>query len=214
MAIYKWSDSLSNITQWSNDIKGVYLWNEKVRPSLPSAYQEVEYIESTRTQKISTWFNVKSSMKVQTDFMITRTASSSDSEVLFWTTYGSRSWASALVFYHTGVWFQVADGAQYGDFSLGSRYTLEWTPTYSKLNWEQKNFSAWTSLYEVTLFYWNNNWWYTRIYNFKIYDWTTLVRDFVPCYRKLDNVIWMYDLVNGVFYTNNWTGTFTKWPDV
>lgn len=47
MAIYKWSDSLSNITQWSNDIKGVYLGENLVWPLLPIAYQEVEYIESS-----------------------------------------------------------------------------------------------------------------------------------------------------------------------
>lgn len=47
-----------------------------------------------------------------------------------------------------------------------------------------------------------------RIYYFKIYDNGTLIRDFVPCYRKADNVAGLYDLVNGVFYTNAGTGTF------
>ena len=42
----------------------------------------------------------------------------------------------------------------------------------------------------------------------KIYDNNTLVRNFVPCYRKADNVAGLYDLVNGVFYTNAGTGTF------
>lgn len=49
-----------------------------------------------------------------------------------------------------------------------------------------------------------------RIYNFKIYDGDVLIRDLVPCYRKSDDVIGMYDLVNGVFYTNKGTGTFIK----
>lgn len=40
------------------------------------------------------------------------------------------------------------------------------------------------------------------------------LRDFVPCYRKADDEIGMYDLVNGIFYTNQGTGTFTKGPDV
>ena len=48
----------------------------------------------------------------------------------------------------------------------------------------------------------------------KIYENWTLIRDFVPCYRKSDNVIWLYDLVNNQFYTNSWSWTFTKWPDV
>ena len=33
-------------------------------------------------------------------------------------------------------------------------------------------------------------------------------RDFIPCYRKSDNVAGLYDLVNNVFYTNQGTGNF------
>lgn len=37
----------------------------------------------------------------------------------------------------------------------------------------------------------------------------------VPCYRRADSEIGMYDLVNGAFYTNyNTTGYFTKGADV
>ena len=41
-----------------------------------------------------------------------------------------------------------------------------------------------------------------------------LIRDMYPCYRKSDNVIGMYDVVNAVFYTNSGTGTFVKGADV
>ena len=36
----------------------------------------------------------------------------------------------------------------------------------------------------------------------------------VPCYRKSDNVIGMYDTVTQTFYTNSGSGTFTKGQDV
>lgn len=36
----------------------------------------------------------------------------------------------------------------------------------------------------------------------------------IPCYRKSDNVIGMYDTVTQTFYTNAGTGTFTKGQDV
>ena len=42
----------------------------------------------------------------------------------------------------------------------------------------------------------------------------TPIRNFVPCYRKSDNVIGLYDTVEGKFYTNAGTGTFTKGADV
>jgi hypothetical protein len=53
-----------------------------------------------------------------------------------------------------------------------------------------------------------------KIYNVKIYTSGNLVRDFIPCYRKSDDVIGLYDLVNDAFYTNAGTGTFTKGGDI
>ena len=53
-----------------------------------------------------------------------------------------------------------------------------------------------------------------RLYNCKLYDGNTIVRDFVPCYRKSDDEIGLYDLVSKEFYTNKGTGTFTKGADV
>ena len=37
-------------------------------------------------------------------------------------------------------------------------------------------------------------------------------RDFIPCYRKSDNVAGLYDLVNNTFYTNQGTGNFIVGP--
>ena len=48
----------------------------------------------------------------------------------------------------------------------------------------------------------------------KIYEQNVLVRNYIPCYRKADNVIGLYDKVNGVFYTNAGSGTFLKGSDV
>lgn len=54
----------------------------------------------------------------------------------------------------------------------------------------------------------------------KLYSFTmdtvdgTPIRNFVPCYRKSDGVIGLYDTVGGVFYINAGTGSFTKGADV
>ena len=50
----------------------------------------------------------------------------------------------------------------------------------------------------------------SKVYYCKITVGGTLVRNFVPCYRKSDNIAGLYDLVNGVFYTNAGTGDFAK----
>ena len=42
----------------------------------------------------------------------------------------------------------------------------------------------------------------------KIYDNDTLVRNFIPCYRKSDNKPGLYDTVTKEFYTNQGTGEF------
>ena len=46
------------------------------------------------------------------------------------------------------------------------------------------------------------------LYYCKIWEKGTLVRYMVPALRNSDSVAGMYDIVNGVFYTNGGTGTF------
>ena len=48
-----------------------------------------------------------------------------------------------------------------------------------------------------------------KLYKCKMYVSGVLVRDFIPCYRNSDNEVGLYDIVNGVFYTNQGTGAFT-----
>ena len=40
------------------------------------------------------------------------------------------------------------------------------------------------------------------IYNFELYDGNTLVRKLIPCYRKNDNVVGMYDTISNTFFIN------------
>jgi hypothetical protein len=53
-----------------------------------------------------------------------------------------------------------------------------------------------------------------NIYYFKIYISGILSKEFIPCYRKSDNVVGMYDVINDAFYTNSGTGTFIKGPNI
>lgn len=47
-----------------------------------------------------------------------------------------------------------------------------------------------------------------------IFDESTIVRHLIPCYRKNDNEIGMYDTVSKSFFTNSGTGTFLKGANV
>lgn len=55
---------------------------------------------------------------------------------------------------------------------------------------------------------------FARIFYLQFYDNEELKIDLIPCYRKSDGVIGMYDLVEDKFYTNSGTGTFVKGKDV
>ena len=52
------------------------------------------------------------------------------------------------------------------------------------------------------------------IYSCKLYQDEILLRDYIPCYRKSDSAIGLYDLINDEFYPNSGTGTFLKGVDV
>lgn len=51
------------------------------------------------------------------------------------------------------------------------------------------------------------------MYSCKIYDNETLVRDFVPC-KNATGAVGLYDTVEGQFYANAGTGTFTAGPEI
>lgn len=54
-----------------------------------------------------------------------------------------------------------------------------------------------------------------KVKAFQYYDKNdTLICDLIPCYRKSDGVIGMYDVVRKIFLTNAGSGSFTKGADV
>lgn len=55
-----------------------------------------------------------------------------------------------------------------------------------------------------------------RIYSFSIKNNITdgIIQELVPCYRKSDNEIGMYDIVSNTFLTNSGVGSFNKGADV
>ena len=48
-----------------------------------------------------------------------------------------------------------------------------------------------------------------RLKTFYIYENDNLIRSYVPCYKKMDNTVGLYDIINDKFYTNSGTGEFT-----
>lgn len=86
------------------------------------------------------------------------------------------------------------DGVYIDGISVGS---VNWSNLPANLNYCIFNISGQNSRTK-----------YLKVYSCKIWNDTTLVRDFVPAKRNSDDVLGMYDLVNDVFYTNSGTGSF------
>ena len=209
-------------------------------PRLPSAYQEVEYLENNWTCYINTGLQIKDGYRSvqKLRFLAYQTYDWgyvtwgyiwADSWLPWgharlyvwngrsWTTWWSYGYLSSYTNWTTAI---ATIGTDYDmDFSWVSGdafLKIDWTSyftssnTYStSLSWPVSVFAGGYEPNSTKAHPW------LRVYYAKYYDNTdTLVRELIPCYRIADSVIWMYDLVNDVFYTNAWTWTFTKWQDV
>lgn len=194
--------------------------------SVPTEYQQVEYIESTGTQYIDTGVYPDINTKIELEAMSTTTST-------------ENKWyqiTGTITSYHHQSGIQAAFNPQsslisldYGTAGAGNRTV----PTNIRFNVIMANnanyidgvqqtqsgtFSG-TAEYSLWIFSLNyaGNPYYTytgRIYSYKIYQNGELIRDFIPVKRNSDGEAGLYDVVNDVFYTNAGTGTFEIGPDV
>lgn len=183
---------------------------------IPTSYTPVEYIESSGTQWINTNFKATNNTKIE--FKI----SNFPPNASWGCVVGARTSAGASDEY---AFFRTDGGLYRSDFA-GNRVTF---PSDTDLTNETivvkdgvnttingttiTNTSAtFTGAYPLWIFACNNggtkaNETSFRLYYLKIWDSGTLVRDFVPTLNN--NVVCLLDLVEGKFYYNAGTGTFT-----
>ena len=188
---------------------------------LPSAYQEVEYIESDGTQYIDTLIKNTADDGYEIEFtpLITN-----DTQRYFGGLGSS-----------TGIGLGLRNDGNIMVFSGAWTYPSEIKPTINqKIKVEYRSNDGWyldnTLIAEdtssttdtsqnilVCSVKFNNQVYYPasmKLYSYKHKDKDgVLKRDLVPCYNKTTNVIGMYDLVNDVFYTNVGSGVFGKGQD-
>jgi len=186
---------------------------------LPPAYQQVEYIEGTGTQYINTNFVDAGNTDYEMQFELTTFARNYQmyiggyrNQPAFPKLFASGDQFSLLRIQsssdHT---FNVAPGIRYSIKIEGSILTFNNT-TLSLTRGSGKD--AATTIYVFNCYSEPNLISAMKLYSLKMYDNGVKVRDLVPCYRKSDNEIGLYDIVNNVFYTNAGTGTFIKGPNV
>lgn len=198
------------------------------KPRVPDEYQEIEYLESTRTQYIDTGMLTSNSIKISAKAINTFGYIDSKGNygaMLFGGRYSS---SSSNISY--------ASGRNNDYIGNGSGFlTLPKNNNRALLSIEYDNHSVQISCGNYTfssslnvqitdpmsifLFSTNQNgnpeqsgtW---RILDFTIAENDMTIRKFVPCYRKSDSEPGMYDLVSKTFFTNAGTGEFLVGPDV
>lgn len=188
--------------------------NENILPSLPSMYQQVEYIQSTGAQYIDTGYVPSENTEILMTFEFIQKGrvfgANTDAMIA--------TYSSAL----EGIQFKFGDSKYYSfESEKEKKYSLRYNKTGVLIDDALQFTFAYTTFdANSSLSLCNTNTGTSgtlaklKIYTLKIFNDNILVRNFIPCYRKSDNIIGLYDLVESVFYTNNGIDTFLKGGNV
>lgn len=191
---------------------------------LPTEYQEVEYIESTGTQYIDSGVIGNLNTEAVLDIQLTDTSALTQAFIGARTSNDNSAFLCGVS--SSGYFYPQFDSVarttittQYTD---GLRHTLKLSKNGfyfdGTLSSSFSSPTSFTTPQNMLLFaMWENNVSFKskiKFYSCKLYDNGTLIRHFIPCFRKSDNEIGLFDLVNQVFYTNQGTGTFLKGANV
>lgn len=203
---------------------GTILWKLD-EGGLPSEYQEVEYIQSSGTQHIDTGIsgNAIGEYEIKLDTLGSR---AHQWEQYFAGDAYTESTTGKLYENSNNVVYQGYPFARNQNVSLGSIASRIFEIKVSTTEGVVSNGafkSSYTGAPWGTLSFWifhtHGEMQYDigasmRLYYLKMYSDGVLVRDYIPCYRKSDNVIGLYDLVSQTFFINQGSGSFTKGGDV
>ena len=193
---------------------------------LPEEYQEVEYIQATGTQ----WIDTKVPMNGNYVFFVDGSIPEGKIGVLV-NGYDSTSARQGIVYY-TGsnkigfYWFGkgYSEDTTLTSKGIDLKQRFQVTQSSTELTLVQDNLvltqsyngTTTTNAKNIYIFNSDANASYKNgtLYQAKITNNGTAIRDFIPCYRKSDGEIGLYDIVEGEFYTNKGTGIFVKGNNV
>lgn len=200
------------------------------KSKLPYPYQEVEYIESTGTQYINIPFNNTNASKNKYYYKYMHRNPISKSSTLLGNATGTNR--IGMLWFRTDNTTRMSIGSVTSGSSVFKVDTIlqqqlevtvevdntnnKYSVNYNGSEYNDISFSG-TSKTSSGLKIFNSGSGTSQasnivLYNLKIWNDNTLIRNFIPCYRKTDNVIGVYDLVTSIFYGA--TGTLTVGNDV
>ena len=194
---------------------------------LPAEYQQVEYIEGTGSQYFDTGTKLTQNHKLE--MIISHFDTSGNRKV-----FGSRASATASNFSVlsgpvSGIMSIVTDFFNYQNNRLAyvidgdENMNIIISNTILKINDSEKevtNYNEFTTPETAYLFNCNGSYpsgykpACMRLYMFKLYENENLICNYIPCYKKSDGEVGLYDLINKVFLTNIGTGEFIKGKNI
>lgn len=198
---------------------------------LPSEYQKVEYLETIVTdQKITPIIDTGVMMRDDADYGIyidvepTNYVKPSNiwifGNYISGSNYSWRIWGDAK--YKFGLYLNNSVQIVLGENKLERRKISVNLLDGIYVNGEKKYDGKLNLISYDYLYLFGCKWVQTgfeyvgssqRVYECYITRNGKTIRNFVPCYRKADHKPGMYDIVNGVFYTNQGTGEFIVGPN-
>lgn len=198
---------------------------------LPSAYQQVEYIEATGTQYIDTGLLPTENNVAEIDFELTGYVNSSYIAIVSASTHMylvHLAHSSGSNIHFVPCWNTYSAGDRFVPLSLNARCKATCfsgnagtiigmaVSTDGKMTSASGGNQTYTPTNNYFIFARNNGGGAVsyqakaKLYGLTLYTNGVKQREFYPCYRKSDDEIGLYDVVNDVFYTNSGTGTFER----
>lgn len=209
--LYTWTES-----QWQKNVAQLTLAKIKPAPFIPEEYQRVEWIRGTGRPRINTGISFDKTTRFTAVMMM--------KDGLYYpdrTYFGNRQYPF-IDSYFSGLDMQMSWQGIRKRISLypNIKATVSLSATEFRINNTVETFDA-SSLnfanVPILIFYIDDSRFYCGnfyLYRFQIEKGGELVRDLIPCYRKSDNVIGMFDRVQKVFITNSGSGTFDVGQDI
>ena len=188
-------------------------------------YALLEYIEGTGEQYIYTGLRMSSNMYVESDLMYTsgtenvliyaRDSNTTTSICAFAYMQNSKF---RIQFYNKGT--EIIDST-YRSLNLNQKYNYKiqlksgdsfWKLDDVTIASSTKSLSSYSNGSAIYVLHlgWGSGTSPGRIYNLKISQGGSLIRDLVPAKRLKDGVVGLYDKVNDKLYTNNGSGEFIQ----
>lgn len=188
---------------------------------LPSEYQEVEWIENGNTADnnvayIKTNYIPTENTKLEISYMAFSNSANisvvadTNGRVLFGLARESANKISG--YYNRTRYIGNANDNERHFIELSAdEFVIDDVVVASSLS------GTYVQARDLPIFAYNNGRYFPRhlrLYSYKLYESGTLVRDYVCCYRKSDDKVGLYDLVNSEFVTSANNYEFTKGQDV